>query len=373
MPLATSFLMAIGVVQGAVLAISLLRIRPLNPVGYSHLLVGVAAVAAIIVEEWVVYHDAWRFAPHVLMSTAWAPFLFGPSVWLFVKSLERPVFRSVDLLHYAPAFVSFAYLTPYYLLSGAEKIALVEQASSISLDASILGLAKTISLYAYFIAVLRYLTRIRRTRQARQVRLINRFRIIVAAFLAGLTAIVAIFAAEHFLRALPVLSDLLSAVIASVFFYVLSLVAIADWREFALSSNLDDAASGRERAQPRNALLDEATTHSLFLQVTNAVCERELFKEQRLNVDRLATATGLAPHYLSYVINLRSGKTIQSWINGFRVEAAKKALLADSGRSVLEIGLDAGFNSKAAFNRAFKAETGQSPSEFRSKTSQNAK
>ncbi|MBU4569103.1 MAG: hypothetical protein KJ833_09085, partial [Alphaproteobacteria bacterium] len=70
MPLATSFLMAIGVVQGAVLAISLLRIRPLNPVGYSHLLVGVAAVAAIIVEEWVVYHDAWRFAPHVLMSTA---------------------------------------------------------------------------------------------------------------------------------------------------------------------------------------------------------------------------------------------------------------------------------------------------------------
>lgn len=370
MQLAANLLMAIGIVQGAVLAIALMRIRPFNPVGYGHLLLGVAAVAAVIVEECVVYQGAWRVAPHILMSTAWAPFLFGPSVWLFVKSLERPAFRRGDLLHYAPALVSLACLTPYYLLSGVEKVALAEQATFIPLDASILGTAKTISLYAYFTAVLRNLTQMR---QSRPTRLVSRFRTIIAAFLACLTAIVAMFAAEHFLGVPSTLSDLLSAVVASVFFYVLSLVAIADWREFALSSGPGEAAPEREQAQPRNALLDEATTHSLFMQVTHAVCERELFKEQRLNVDRLATATGLAPHYLSYVVNLRSGKTIQSWINGFRVEAAKKALLAGSGRSVLEIGLEAGFNSKAAFNRAFRAETGQSPSEFRSKASQIAK
>jgi len=370
MRLAANILMAIGVIHGVVLAIALLRIRRLNPIGYSHLFLGVSAVTAVIVEQWLVYNDAWRIVPHMLMSTTWAPFLFGPSVWLFVKSLDRPVFHKGDILHYAPAFVALIYLAPYYVLSGADKIALAERATSIPIDASVLGLAKTASLYAYFIAVLRKLTRMRQTSQ---IRLIRRFRSIVAAFLVCLTAVVAIFAAENVLGAPATRSDLFSAVIASVFFYVLSLVAVADWREFALSSSPGGAAAERGRAQPRNALLDEATARSLFMQVTHKVTERELFKEQGLNLDELAAATGLAPHYLSYVVNSRSGKTVQSWINGFRVEAAKKALLADPGRSVLEIGLEAGFNSKAAFNRAFKTETDKSPSEFRSKTSQIAK
>ena len=54
-------------------------------------------------------------------------------------------------------------------------------------------------------------------------------------------------------------------------------------------------------------------------------------------------------------------------MNHYRI-AEVKAALADPSQSevpVLTIALDAGFSSLGPFNRAFKAETGMTPSEYR--------
>jgi AraC-like DNA-binding protein len=49
------------------------------------------------------------------------------------------------------------------------------------------------------------------------------------------------------------------------------------------------------------------------------------------------------------------------------VEAVQKALIAGGTEDLLTLAFDAGFNSKASFNRAFKAVTGKTPSENRQK------
>lgn len=56
-------------------------------------------------------------------------------------------------------------------------------------------------------------------------------------------------------------------------------------------------------------------------------------------------------------------------INQFRINAAKQALQSPASRekSILVIALDVGFASIGPFNRAFKRETGTTPSDFRSK------
>ena len=55
------------------------------------------------------------------------------------------------------------------------------------------------------------------------------------------------------------------------------------------------------------------------------------------------------------------------FLNGYRIADAKAAL-GDAGQAqvpVLTIALDAGFNSLGPFNRAFKAETGLTPTAYR--------
>ena len=55
------------------------------------------------------------------------------------------------------------------------------------------------------------------------------------------------------------------------------------------------------------------------------------------------------------------------FINNYRINFAKNLLNnpADDKMTVLEILYEAGFNSKSAFNVAFKKETGVTPSQFR--------
>jgi len=56
-----------------------------------------------------------------------------------------------------------------------------------------------------------------------------------------------------------------------------------------------------------------------------------------------------------------------AFLNRYRIDEAKTAL-ADSSQKdvpVLTIGMDAGFRSLGPFNRAFKADTGLTPTGFR--------
>jgi AraC-like DNA-binding protein len=73
------------------------------------------------------------------------------------------------------------------------------------------------------------------------------------------------------------------------------------------------------------------------------------------------------PCLLSNIINRHFACNFFEFINSYRVEEAK-AMLADAtlaNKSMLDIMLDVGFNSKATFNTLFKKKTGMTPSEYR--------
>ncbi len=76
---------------------------------------------------------------------------------------------------------------------------------------------------------------------------------------------------------------------------------------------------------------------------------------------RLATNTG----HLSRAINLGLGVNFSTWINGLRAEAVARALSEGAEADLLTLAMDAGFASKASFNRAFHARFGVAPSRYR--------
>ena len=87
-----------------------------------------------------------------------------------------------------------------------------------------------------------------------------------------------------------------------------------------------------------------------------------------LSVGSVAARLAVPEYRLRRLINRRLGyRNFSAYVNGFRLDEARSALADPARRElpVLSIALEAGFQSIGPFNRAFKAATGLTPSEFR--------
>jgi AraC-like DNA-binding protein len=93
-----------------------------------------------------------------------------------------------------------------------------------------------------------------------------------------------------------------------------------------------------------------------------------IYRRENLTIGTLATRLGVPEYRLRRLINQKLGyRNFNVFLNNHRIEEAKAAL-ADPAQvevPVITIAMDAGFQSLGPFNRAFKAMTGVTPSEYR--------
>ncbi|MCB0595190.1 MAG: helix-turn-helix transcriptional regulator [Lewinellaceae bacterium] len=90
------------------------------------------------------------------------------------------------------------------------------------------------------------------------------------------------------------------------------------------------------------------------------------YLDPEIKIGVLAEALDIPKHELSKVINHGFGKNFFDFINGYRIREFI-ALSRDERNerlNILELAYQSGFNSKSAFNRAFRKEAGQSPSAY---------
>ena len=89
------------------------------------------------------------------------------------------------------------------------------------------------------------------------------------------------------------------------------------------------------------------------------------FRDSRLTLHGLCRDIKENPHYVSQVINQDLHSNFYDFVNGQRIDSARQALASEPGKTVLEIALAVGFNSKSTFNAAFRRHAGMTPTEFR--------
>lgn len=99
-----------------------------------------------------------------------------------------------------------------------------------------------------------------------------------------------------------------------------------------------------------------------------AMEQDQLYLDPELNLAMLSKHTGLAQKTISLVLNQHLQKSFNEFVNGYRVEAFKKNVreLQQDNMTILAMAFDAGFNSQATFQRAFRSNTGMSPREYMS-------
>ena len=91
------------------------------------------------------------------------------------------------------------------------------------------------------------------------------------------------------------------------------------------------------------------------------------FLNPELTVKDMAEELDIPARYVSQIINQYARQNFYDFVNSYRIEEAKR-LFAETSRdkkTVLEILYQAGFNTKSAFNAAFKKHTGMTPTSYR--------
>ena len=94
---------------------------------------------------------------------------------------------------------------------------------------------------------------------------------------------------------------------------------------------------------------------------------KQYFLDNLASLSELAKKIGESPHHVSQVINEKLNESFFELLASYRVEEAKRILSADKKNKITveEVSEMVGYNSKTAFNNAFKKLTGKTPSEFR--------
>jgi len=86
--------------------------------------------------------------------------------------------------------------------------------------------------------------------------------------------------------------------------------------------------------------------------------------DRELTLDELAEVAHFSPYHFHRIFRGMVGESVRAHIRRLRLErAAGRLIMGDD--PIIRIALDAGYESHAAFTRAFGAMTGLSPSEYR--------
>lgn len=89
-----------------------------------------------------------------------------------------------------------------------------------------------------------------------------------------------------------------------------------------------------------------------------------LYRDENLNLSRLARRLGLPSRQISGAINRSLGVNVSQYVNQLRIREACR-LLEETEQSVTTIMLSSGFQTKSNFNREFRRVTGMSPVDWR--------
>ena len=388
----------IGVVQGLFLSLLLLGGR--GPARRPARWLGLFLLCFSLMQvEDVLYNSrALLRVPRLYDTLSLLIFALGPSLYLYARVLVQPERRLSrwESLHFAPLALFTVLSVPSFLASRADKLAALQAdyaAGAFYFNFSLVLPALQILVYLLLTAVLL-------AEHRRRIR--GRYSSLAGLDLRWLTWLwgvnlllwglwVALFA----LRSESGLGLWNTAY--TVFIYLFAYIGWRRGRVFAeavrqaeegspergmeaadgavegvASGAAGDAADGVTVGVPppakyaRSGLTPERR-QALLQAAQRLMTAERLYRDPVLTLPKLARRLAVSPNHLSQALNEELGRTFFDFVNGHRVDEVKSRLRdpASVHLTILALALEAGFNSKSAFNAAFRRHTGTTPKAFR--------
>lgn len=112
--------------------------------------------------------------------------------------------------------------------------------------------------------------------------------------------------------------------------------------------------------------LDESQLQLIATEITDYFEQKTPYLEPELNLTMVSEILGYTRNQMSYVINHVLKQTFYELVNTRRIEfVLQQMAVADSKQTILDMAINAGFNSVSGFYSAFKKHTGMTPAKYR--------
>jgi len=101
----------------------------------------------------------------------------------------------------------------------------------------------------------------------------------------------------------------------------------------------------------------------IYAKVLKLIVDEKQFQNSNLTLKSLSESLKVSPQILSQVINQKSKKNFNNFVNAFRIEESRRLLQLEEfkNQTIAAIAYEVGFNSISSFNTAFKKQTGETP------------
>lgn len=128
-----------------------------------------------------------------------------------------------------------------------------------------------------------------------------------------------------------------------------------------------EAVKQKEREPAKKSTQEKLLNPEYADKIDGTMRTHKTYLNPELTLDMLADTLAIPSKDLSMIINRHFNLNFYEFINGYRIEEAKKRLIdpANKEKTITDIYLEVGFNSKSVFNTFFKKLVGKTPSEYR--------
>jgi AraC-like DNA-binding protein len=158
---------------------------------------------------------------------------------------------------------------------------------------------------------------------------------------------------------------LLAGIVAAITY---SLTRVSGGEIFSPAPVLQNTADASGRLTSASTDGASAADQKLIDALTRLMADDRIYRDEKMTIGSLARRLAVPEYRLRRLINQRLGyRNFNGFLNNHRISEVKAAL-ADPTQAdvpVITIAMDAGFQSLGPFNRAFKAATGVTPSQYR--------
>jgi AraC-like DNA-binding protein len=367
----------VGVIQGIILSFFLIIKSPshIKANRYQGLLL--LTLTLCILEQFLNFTGYITRVLVITNSTEWLNLVIGPFLYLFVKRSIEPSESKKEWMHFIPAFLYLLYLCfdllqpnevkynsyVYSLHPDWPRLNVQMRFSNDPLGLKdYLNLITGVQLVGYTALAFNLLVKkVKQTGESifrtndETVRSLRNMII-------HITVVILIFIVVK-LNFHADLGDYYIATYVSFFILVTTFRVMNDSSYFDRPSSFMEISIGKYT----KSSLTEADKMKILDKIILELKAKKYFSDNLASLSDLAKKIGESPHHVSQVINEKLNMSFFELLASYRVEEAKRILSDDKKNklTVEEISEMVGYNSKTAFNNAFKKLTGKTPSEFR--------
>jgi AraC-like DNA-binding protein len=360
----------LGVAQALLLAAALLSVKRGNRIANRFLAAFVIVLAIGVGGSTMASEPLIFLYPHLLKIQDPFTFLALPLLFLYIRTLITGGSGSgkKDLLHFIPSGLCFLFLAPFYFQSGEAKLISIGSDSYFwhrwgYVRSTTLIVQAVIYLSLIALMLLAYSRRLKRQTSPADKSVLFQVRFM----LATLTAVWVIGTLKFVITILypaydTATVDMIVPASLSLFVYAMGYIGL---RRPEVLTGMDDIPAPPPRYEKSTLTLERADAY--LQRLLDLMNTEKPYLDGDLTLQNLAKALAISPHHLSQTINEQLNQNFFDFINTYRIEEAKRLLLdlAKKHYSILAISEEVGFNSKSAFNTAFKKHVKMTPSEFR--------